>query len=226
MPKPYIITSSILSADFTRLGEQITAAENAGVDWIHVDVMDGHFVPNLTMGPFVVEACRRVTNIPIDAHLMVENPGNLLRDFANAGASLLYVHVENNPHLHKTLETIRELGMETGVVINPGTPASSIQAVMHLVNAVLVMTVNPGYSGQEFIPDMISKISLVRKALDQVKPSVMIAVDGGITPKTLPKTLEAGAQIFIAATSIFRHPQGIREGVNELRACFPKEEMP
>lgn len=223
MPKPYIITPSILSADFTRLGDQIIAAEDAGVDWIHVDVMDGHFVPNLTMGPFIVEACRRVTTLPLDVHLMVEKPESLLHDFASAGASLLYVHVETSPHLYRTLETIRELGMEAGVVINPGTPASSIQAVMHLVDVVLVMTVNPGYSGQSFIYDMIPKINLVRKALDQVNPQVMIAVDGGITAKTLPKTLEAGAQIFIAATAIFRHPQGILAGVKELRDCLPKE---
>lgn len=224
MPESCILTSSILSADFTRLGEQIAEAEQAGVDWIHVDVMDGHFVPNLTMGPFVVEAVRRATNLPIDAHLMVEKPEHLLKDFASAGANILYVHVETCPHLYRTLEQIHELGCRAGVVINPGTPAAAIQAVLPVVDLVLVMTVNPGYSGQKFIPETVSKIALVRQALDQVNPKATIAVDGGIDPHTLPQVYRAGAQVFITATAIFKAPGGIAEGVRRLRNAIAEAE--
>jgi ribulose-phosphate 3-epimerase len=219
MIKEIILTSSILSADFTRLGEQIREAEDAGVDWIHVDVMDGHFVPNLTMGPFVVEAARRATALPLDVHLMVEKPENLLKDFANAGANLIYVHVETCPHLHRTLDSIHELGCSAGVVINPGTSPAAIQPVMHMADVVLVMSVNPGFSGQKYIPESAAKINLVRRALDQVNPRAMIAVDGGITAHTLPAVVQAGAQVIIAATAIFKHPAGIAAGVQELRAA-------
>ena len=221
MPSPYIITASILSADFTRLGEQITEAEAAGTDWIHVDVMDGHFVPNLTMGPFIVETCRRITRLPLDVHLMVQEPERTMGDFAQAGASLIYVHVETCPNLYRTLQDIRQLGCQVGVVLNPGSPASLILPILHLVDVVLVMTVNPGYAGQVFIPEMIPKIDQVRQMLDQVNPKAMIAVDGGITLETLPGVLEAGAQVFIVATAIFNHPQGIASGIQALRRCFP-----
>lgn len=224
MPNNCIITSSILSADFTRLGEQIGEAERAGVDWIHIDVMDGHFVPNLTMGPFVVEWVRRTTNLPIDVHLMVEKPEHLLADFASAGANILYVHVETCPHLFRTIEQIHELGCSAGVVVNPGTPAAAIQAVLPVIDLVLVMTVNPGYSGQKFIPETVSKISLVRRALDQANPKAMVAVDGGIDGHTLPQVLRAGASVFIAATAIYKHPGGIAEGVRELRETIQRVE--
>jgi ribulose-phosphate 3-epimerase len=150
MPEPYLIAPSILSADFTKLGAQIQEAEQAGADWIHVDVMDGHFVPNLTMGPFIVAACRTVTDLPLDVHLMVNNPETLLQSFAQAGASHLTVHVETCPNLHRTLQTIRELGCQPGVVINPGTPTSLIEPILHMVDLVLVMSVNPGYSDRFF----------------------------------------------------------------------------
>lgn len=220
MHQHHIITSSILSADFTRLGEQIAEAELAGVDWIHVDVMDGQYVPNLTMGPFIVEAVRRTTNLPIDVHLMVEKPEHLLADFVKAGASLLYVHIETCPHIHRTIEQIHELGCSAGVVINPGTPASAIQAVLPQVDVVLVMTVNPGYSGQKFIPETVSKITLVRRALDQANPKAMVAVDGGIDARTLPQVMQAGAQVFIVATAIYKHKDGIRAGVRQLREAI------
>lgn len=225
IPGKYIITSSILSADFTRLGEEIGEAERAGVDWIHVDVMDGHYVPNLTMGPFVVEAVRRATSLPIDVHLMTEKPESLLADFAKAGAGVLYVHIETCPHIHRTIEQIHELGCSAGVVINPGTPVSAIQAVLPMVDLVLVMTVNPGYSGQKFIPETISKITMLRRALDQANPKAMIAVDGGIDTRTLPQVIEAGAQVFIAATAIFKHREGIQAGVKQLRAAIAQAEL-
>lgn len=221
MPSPYVLTSSILSADFACLGEQITEAENGGVDWIHVDVMDGHFVPNLTMGPFIVETCRRITHLPIDTHLMVQSPEHLLADFAHAGANVLYVHIETCPNIHCTLLTIKELGCKAGIVLNPGTPVYAIESVLSLVDLVLVMTVNPGYSGQVFRPETVSKITQVRRALDKFNPNGMIAVDGGITEETLPLTLQAGAQIFVAATAIFKNPAGIAAGINALRARFP-----
>jgi ribulose-phosphate 3-epimerase len=214
-----------LSADFTRLGEEIGEAERAGVDWIHVDVMDGHYVPNLTMGPFVVEAVRRATSLPIDVHLMTEKPESLLADFAKAGAGVLYVHIETCPHIHRTIEQIHELGCSAGVVINPGTPVSAIQAVLPMVDLVLVMTVNPGYSGQKFIPETISKITMLRRALDQANPKAMIAVDGGIDTRTLPQVIEAGAQVFIAATAIFKHREGIQAGVKQLRAAIAQAEL-
>jgi len=212
-----ILSSSILSADFTCLGEQIREAEKAGVDWIHVDVMDGHFVPNLTMGPFIVEACRRVTRLPLDVHLMVTNPEDLVSLYASAGASRLSVQVESTPHIYRLLQRIRELGCKTGVVINPGTPAASLETILHLADLVLVMTVNPGFSGQEFLPDVAAKIAQVRGMIQERNLKTLIQVDGGITRETLPAAYQAGARVFVAATAIFKHPAGIAAGVKELR---------
>jgi len=221
MPLPYIITSSILSADFACLSDQIAQAERAGIDWIHIDVMDGQFVPNLTMGPFIVETCRRISKLPLDVHLMVETPERLYADFARAGASLLYTHIETCPHIYRSIQHIHEVGCKAGVVLNPGTPAAAVEAVLPIVDVVLAMTVNPGFSGQEFIPGVISKITQIRHMLDEVNPKAMIAVDGGINNETLPPTLQAGAQIFIAATAIYKHPKGIAAGVHELRSLLP-----
>lgn len=215
------ISSSILSADFARLGEQIQEAEQAGVDWIHVDVMDGHFVPNLTMGPFIVETCRRITQLPLDVHLMVDNPAEMVELYARAGAACLSVQVESTPHVYRLLSRIRELGCKPGVVINPGTPAQALSQVLHLVDFVLVMTVNPGYSGQEFIPTVVDKIARVRQMIQERQLNVQIEVDGGITPETLPLTYRAGARIYVAATSIFKNPAGIAAGVQALRNAVP-----
>ena len=212
-----LLSSSILSADFSQLGNQIREAEEAGVDWIHVDVMDGHFVPNITMGPFIVEHCRKITSLPLDVHLMIEKPENHIEAFSNAGASHLSVHIENNPNVYRTLEHIRSLGVKPGIVLNPGTPAAAISSVIPLVDIILVMTVNPGFSGQKFIPSVVPKISDVREILISQHAKAMIQVDGGITEQTLPLTYKAGARVFVAATAIFKHPQGIAAGVQMLR---------
>jgi ribulose-phosphate 3-epimerase len=221
MYPPYLLSSSILSADFTRLGQQISEVEKAGVDWIHVDVMDGHFVPNLTMGPFIVSACRRVTQLPLDVHLMVESPENLLPAFAEAGASNLSVHVEACLNLHRSLQTIRELGCKAGVVLNPATPVALVEPVLHMVDLVLVLSVNPGFSGQQFLPEVLPKITSLHCLLEQVNPSACLEVDGGINSQTLPLVLEAGANVFVAAHAIFDNPGGIAAGVQKLRAQFP-----
>lgn len=212
-----LLSSSILSADFARLGEQIQEAEAAGVDWIHVDVMDGHFVPNLTMGPFIVQTCRRITSLPLDVHLMISNPGEMIEPFIKAGASRLSVQVESTPHIYRLLQQIRDAGCHTGVVINPGTPPGSLENILHLADLVLVMTVNPGFSGQEFIPDVISKIARVHQMIEDRGLPTLIQVDGGITTETLPVTYRAGARVFVAATAIFKNPAGIAAGIRGLR---------
>ncbi|HEX7541166.1 MAG TPA: ribulose-phosphate 3-epimerase [Anaerolineales bacterium] len=215
--KSYIIAPSILSADFTRLGEQIAEAESAGADWIHMDVMDGHFVPNLTMGPVVVEACRRATSLPLDVHLMIEHPENLLEAFAQAGASSLIVHVETCPDITGTLKIIRSLGCKAGVTLNPATPASDIEPALMLVDQVLVMTVHPGYSGQEFIPEILSKVAEIRRRLDESHSPAWLEVDGGITAANISRVRDAGANAFVAANAIFHHPDGIEAGIRSLR---------
>ncbi len=215
--RSFIIAPSILSADFTRLGEEIALCEAAGADWIHVDVMDGHFVENLTMGPIIVEACRRVTKLPLDVHLMVEAPDHLFKDFARAGASHLTVHVEACPEIARTLKLIKSLGCQGGVTLNPETPSSSLQAAVSLADIVLVLTVHPGYSGQVFIPEMIPKVAEVRQMLDEAGSSAWLEVDGGISVDTLPAVREAGADAFVAAHSVFGHPEGIAAGIQALR---------
>jgi len=216
----YIISTSILSADFARLGEEIGAVESAGADWIHVDVMDGHFVPNLTMGPFIVETCRRITKLPLDVHLMMEEPERYLEAFAKAGASNLTVHVETCPDLRGTLKQIKSLGCKAGVVLNPATPVGEINHVLGEADLVLVMSVNPGYSGQSFMPETIAKVAEVRTKLDALRSSAWLEVDGGIDLETLPLMKEAGATAFVAATAVFKHPQGPPAGVRTLRSLL------
>ena len=215
--KPYILAPSILSADFTRLGEQITACQAAGADWIHVDVMDGHFVPNLTMGPFVVEACRRATSLPLDVHLMIEHPENLLEAFAKAGASHLIVHVETCPDIAGTLKTIKSLGCKAGVTLNPATPAGDIEPALALADQVLVMTVHPGYSGQEFMPEMISKVAEIRRRLDEIRSPARLEVDGGISATNISRLRDGGADAFVTASAVFHYPDGITAGIHSLR---------
>jgi ribulose-phosphate 3-epimerase len=212
-----LISASILSADFSNLGEQIRTAEAAGVDWIHVDVMDGSFVPNITMGPFIVETCRRITRLPIDVHLMIDNPDKHLEAFAHAGATNLTVHIENTPHIYRTLETIRSLGCHPSIAINPGTPARRIESIIPILDMVLVMTVNPGFSGQEYIPTMCGKIRETRDMLRAQNSQARLEVDGGISEVTLPEVFDAGANTIVCATAIFKYPGGIAAGIQALR---------
>ncbi len=217
MSTPFILSASILSADFHELGNQIRQAEEGGVDWIHVDVMDGHFVPNITMGPFIVEACRQITALPLDVHLMVEKPELFIEDFIRAGADRLSIHIENNPNVLRTLQAIRSLGAHPGIVLNPGTPANAIAAVLPFIDHVLVMTVNPGYSGQQFIPETVIKVNEVRRMLDQSNPEALVEVDGGIAAETINLVVQAGARAIVAATAVFRYPDGIAAGIQVLR---------
>jgi len=218
MISPYIISASILGSDLSCLGEQIREAEMAGADWIHVDVMDGHFVPNLTFGPVIIEACRKVTQLPLDVHLMVESPENLLASFAGAGSTILTVHIETCPHLDRTIQIIHELGCKAGVVIKPSSPIDLIIPFLDLVDLVLVLTVNPGYAGQTFLPQVLPKISTLRLELDKIDHPIWLEVDGGINTVTLPLVRDAGANVFVSAKAIFNHPDGIASGIQELRS--------
>ena len=220
MTNKYILSPSILSADFARLGEEIATVEAAGADWIHVDVMDGHFVPNITMGPFIVATCRRITRLPLDVHLMIETPERYIEAFAKAGASGLTVHVETCPDIVGTLRQIKSLGCRAGAVLNPETPVGAIQPALMEADLILVMSVHPGYSGQSFIPEAIAKVSEIRKKLDAVRSSAWLEVDGGIDLETLPKMKEAGATAYVAATAVFKHPDGAAAGVRSLRALL------
>jgi len=217
MNSKHILAPSILSADFTRLGEQIAECEAASADWLHIDVMDGHFVPNITMGPFIVEACRRVSKLPLDVHLMIEKPERHFEAFAKAGANHLTVHVETCPHLHRTLEFIKSLGCTAGVTLNPGTPVAALEAVLPLADLVLVMSVDPGFSGGKFVPDSFARVAELRKRLDAINSTAWLEVDGGINAENLSQMKAAGATAFVSATAIFKHPQGIAAGIRALR---------
>jgi ribulose-phosphate 3-epimerase len=216
----HVLSPSILSADFARLGEEIATVEAAGADWIHIDVMDGHFVPNITMGPFIVATCRRITKLPLDVHLMIETPERYIEAFAKAGASGLTVHVETCPDIGGTLRQIKSLGCRAGAVLNPETPVGAIQPALREADLILVMSVHPGYSGQSFMPETIAKVSEIRKKLDALRSSAWLEVDGGIDLETLPKMKEAGATAFVAATAVFKNPEGPAAGVRSLRALL------
>ena len=198
-----MIAPSILSADFTRLGDEIRAVEAAGADVIHVDVMDGHFVPNITIGPLVVRAVRAVTDLPVDVHLMITDPDRYLKDFIDAGADWVTVHVEACVHLHRTLACIKDLGRKAGAVLNPATSLTTLDYVLAEVDLVMLMSVNPGFGGQSFIPSAIEKIRRLRQMLDAVNPGAGIEVDGGIGPTTIGAVAEAGANIFVAGSAIY-----------------------
>lgn len=198
-----MIAPSILSADFTRLGDEIRAVEAAGADVIHVDVMDGHFVPNITIGPLVVRAVRAVTDLPVDVHLMITDPDRYLKDFIEAGADWVTVHVEACVHLHRTLACIKDLGRKAGAVLNPATSLATLDYVLSEVDLVMLMSVNPGFGGQSFIPSAIDKIRRLRQMLDAVNPAAGIEVDGGIGPATIEAVAEAGANIFVAGSAIY-----------------------
>ena len=198
-----LIAPSILSADFSRLGDEIRAVETAGADWIHVDVMDGHFVPNITMGPMVVQAVRRVTSLPIDVHLMIENPDRYIADFAKAGATMIAVQVETCVHLHRTIEMITAAGVRPGVVLNPSTSLDTIEWVLEDVDFVLIMSVNPGFGGQAFIPGSLEKIKALRQMIQGRGLSTLIQIDGGVNQENIDRVARAGADCFVAGTAIF-----------------------
>ncbi|WP_027068475.1 ribulose-phosphate 3-epimerase [Euryhalocaulis caribicus] len=197
------ISPSILSADFARLGEEVAAIDAAGADWIHVDVMDGHFVPNITIGPGVVKAIRKVTDKPFDVHLMIEPADPYLEAFAEAGADIISVHPESGPHLHRSLQTIRGLGKKAGVVLNPATPASVVETVLGDIDLVLVMSVNPGFGGQSFIDSQLKKIETLRGMIDRAGADIELEVDGGVNAETAPRALSAGATALVAGTAVF-----------------------
>jgi ribulose-phosphate 3-epimerase len=213
------LAPSILAADFTRLGEQVRESDQAGADRIHVDVMDGHFVPNISMGPVVVKAVRPVTRLPLEVHLMIEHPIRYLDAFAEAGADSLLVHVENAPNLHRTVQHIKALDKKAGVVLNPATSPVALAEILPDVDLVLVMTVNPGFGGQKFIHNTLGKIRRVRQMIDQVKAAIELEVDGGIDPETTPLVVEAGARVLVAGSAIFGSSQGVAEAMKRMRAA-------
>ena len=212
-----IIAPSLLAADFSRLAEEARAIESAGADWLHIDVMDGHFVPNITIGPVVIDAVRNATGLPLDVHLMIEKPERYIDRFVEAGAATVGVHVETCPNLHRTLSQIREAGARACVVLNPATPAEAIEMVLPCVDQVLVMTVNPGFGGQRFIAGMLPKIEKIRRWIDDGGLSVDLEVDGGITRETIPQVASAGASVFVAGTAVFA-ADSYAEAIRELRS--------
>ncbi len=211
------LAPSILSADFARLGEQIDEVTRAGADYIHVDVMDGHFVPNITIGAPVVASIRRVTSLPLDVHLMIEHPERYISEFINAGADIITVHVEASPHLLSTIQAIKEQGVKAGVSLNPPTPLSAVDEFIHHVDLILIMSVNPGFGGQSFIPETLPRIANMRKMLDDRRPGVELEVDGGINADNAPDIVEAGANVLVAGNSVFRAEEGISGALQRLR---------
>ncbi|NDJ84677.1 MAG: ribulose-phosphate 3-epimerase [Chloroflexi bacterium] len=224
MSLPLKIAPSVLSADFTRLGEEVQQATEAGAQRIHIDVMDGRFVPNITMGPLVVKAIRGGTELPLDVHLMIVEPERHLQAFADAGASILSVHLEASPHLHRTLQMIRELGMQPGVAINPHTPATALSEVMHLVDNIIVMTVNPGFGGQSFLAETLPKIRTLRQMSGQRKLNIDISADGGVDPNTATDILKAGANVLVAGSAVFGAEGGVVCGMAALNAVVAQYE--
>ena len=202
-----LIAPSILSADFARLGEEVAAVASAGADFIHVDVMDGHFVPNLTIGPLVVKAIRPVTDLPFDVHLMISPVDAYIDDFAQAGANILTVHPEAGPHLHRTVQRIKAAGLKAGAALNPATPVSAIESIIDELDLVLVMSVNPGFGGQKFISSQLKKIEAIRALIDKTGRSIHLEVDGGVDPKTAPLAIDAGADVLVAGSAVFRGGQ-------------------
>lgn len=218
-----LIAPSILSADFGRLSAHVQEVEKAGADWIHVDVMDGHFVPNITIGPLIAEAVNRATELPLDVHLMIEAPDRYLGAFVDAGADRITVHQETCPHLHRTLQEIRGLGALPGVALNPSTPVESIRDVIPELEMILIMTVNPGFGGQRFIPRSPARLMQLGQLLaEEGRTGLAVEVDGGIDEQTAPTVVEAGANVLVAGSAVFGHPQGAAAGVEALRRSLTR----
>lgn len=213
------LAPSVLSADFARLGQQVAEAERAGADRIHIDVMDGHFVPNLSMGAPIVESLRRVTHLPLETHLMISDPDLFLDEFVQAGSDSFLVHWEGNNNLHRTLQRVKALGRRIGVVINPATPAAVLEEILRDVDQVLVMTVNPGFGHQHFIPTMLPKIRRVRRMIDENKPGCDLEVDGGIDVATAPLVVDGGANVLVAGSAIFSEKEGVAAAMKRLRTA-------
>ncbi len=214
------IAPSILAADFTQLGEQVQVAEAGGADWLHVDVMDGCFVPNISFGPLVVSAIRPLVTLPLDVHLMIEQPENYLADFAKAGADRITVHVETCPHLHSTIQQIKALGCKTGVTLNPATPLSTLEEILPEVDLVLIMSVNPGFGGQSYIQSSTAKIARLRGMLAAINSSAEIQVDGGVNVDTAAEIVQAGASVLVAGSAVFNKKASVAENLEQLQRSY------
>jgi ribulose-phosphate 3-epimerase len=211
------IVPSVLSADFTRLGEQVREAEAAGAQRIQVDVMDGHFVPNITMGPIVVNAVRRCTSLPVEAHLMISNPEQYIEEFAKAGADFIIVHQEASPHLHRLIQQIKAAGKMAGVALNPSTPVIMLEDILSMLDMALIMTVNPGFGGQKFIPEMLPKITRLRELIDQQELHCDIEVDGGVHETIVPLVVQAGANLLVAGSAVYNEQESVTKAIARLR---------
>ncbi len=214
------IAASILAADFARLGEQVQEAEVAGANWIHIDVMDGRFVPNITMGPLVVEAVRKITNLPLDVHLMIVEPEKYIQQFAEAGADSISVHLEASPNLHRTLQAIRELDCKVGVAINPHTGASALSEVIHMLDLINVMTVNPGFGGQTLIEATLPKIRQLKTMTEQTEHGIDLEVDGGVNSETVKQMVDAGANVLVVGSAIFNSRYSVKAGVDSIKKAM------
>ncbi len=210
------IAPSVLSVDFARMGEHLREAEAGGADWMHLDIMDGHFVPNISYGPVIVEAVNRATNLPLDVHLMIENADCYIPDFVKAGADYVTVHVEACPHLHRSVQLIKSLGVKAGVTLNPATPVATLEEIIPYVDLILVMSVNPGFGGQSFIQTCLPKAERIAKMAKAVNPNILISIDGGVGPKHVPALVKAGCEVFVAGSAVFGKPD-VAKAIKELR---------